>query len=47
MHQIAVVGLSAFGMALVEALAQERCRVLAVDIDENKVNQVRSWPTKL
>lgn len=41
MHQIAVIGLSAFGMALVEALAQERCHVLAVDIDEHKVNEVR------
>jgi trk system potassium uptake protein TrkA len=28
-------------MALVQALAQERCRILAVDIDEHKVNQVR------
>ena len=36
-----MIGLSAFGMALVQALAQERCRILAVDIDEHKVNQVR------
>ena len=41
MRRIAVIGLSAFGMALVEALAQEGCRILAVDIDEHKVNQVR------
>ena len=41
MRQIAVIGLSAFGLALVQALAKERCRVLAVDIDERKVNQVR------
>jgi trk system potassium uptake protein TrkA len=40
-RRIAVIGLSAFGMALVQALAQERCRILAVDIDEHKVNQVR------
>jgi len=40
-RQIAVIGLSAFGLALVQALAKERCRVLAVDIDERKVNQVR------
>ena len=43
MRQVAVIGLSAFGMALVEALAQERCRVLAVDIDEHKVNEVREF----
>lgn len=41
MRQIAVIGLSAFGMALVEALANERCHVLAVDIDEHKVDEVR------
>ncbi len=28
-------------MALVQSLAQEGCRILAVDIDEHKVNQVR------
>jgi hypothetical protein len=41
MSQIAVLGLSAFGRALVWVLVQERCRVLAVDIDDNKVNAVR------
>jgi trk system potassium uptake protein len=41
MRQIAVMGLSAFGLALVESLANERCRVLAVDIDEHRVNEVR------
>lgn len=41
MRRIAVLGLSAFGMSLVQALAEERCRILAVDIDEHKVNQVR------
>jgi trk system potassium uptake protein TrkA len=41
MPQIAVLSLSAFGRALVRALVQERCQVLAVDIDDNKVNAVR------
>lgn len=41
MRRIAVLGLSAFGMALVQALAREGCRILAVDIDEHKVNHVR------
>jgi trk system potassium uptake protein len=40
-RRIAVIGLSAFGMALVQSLAQEGCRILAVDIDEHKVDQVR------
>ncbi|MGE0684927.1 MAG: TrkA family potassium uptake protein [Candidatus Binatia bacterium] len=41
MRQIAVIGLSAFGLALVRALAQQRCRVLAVDLDEYKINSIR------
>lgn len=41
MRQIAVIGLSAFGLALVQSLANEHCRVLAVDIDEHRVNEVR------
>ena len=41
MRKIAVIGLSAFGTALVRELCQQRCRVLAVDIDEEKVDAVR------
>jgi trk system potassium uptake protein TrkA len=36
-----VIGLSAFGTALVRELSQQRCRVLAVDIDEERVDAVR------
>lgn len=43
MPRIAVLGLSAFGKTLVRALAEERCRVLAVDVDEARVNSVREW----
>ncbi len=43
MRQIAVIGLSTFGTGLVRALSQERCRVLAADLDENKVNAVREY----
>lgn len=41
MRKIAVIGLSAFGTALVRELSRERCRVLAVDIDEERVDLVR------
>lgn len=41
MSAVAVVGLSAFGTALVRALAGQRCRVLAVDLDEAKVEAIR------
>lgn len=41
MAAVAVVGLSAFGTALVRALAGQRCRVLAVDFDEAKVEAIR------
>lgn len=40
---IAVIGLSAFGGALVRALASARCRVLAVDQDEAKINAIREF----
>ncbi|MGE0821161.1 MAG: TrkA family potassium uptake protein [Candidatus Binatia bacterium] len=43
MRQIAVIGLSAFGTALVRNLAQERCRVLAVDLNEQRVDAIREW----
>lgn len=41
MRGIAVLGLSTFGMALVRALGRHRCRVLAVDVDEQKVDAIR------
>ena len=41
MRRIAVIGLSTFGTELVHALVEEHCRVLAVDMDENKVNTIR------
>lgn len=41
MRRIAVIGLSAFGTALVRALARQRCRVLAVDLNEYKINGIR------
>lgn len=41
MRKIAVIGLSAFGAALVRELSEQRCRVLAVDIDEEKVDSIR------
>lgn len=41
MRRIAVIGLSTFGLALVRALAQQRCRVLAVDFNESKIDRIR------
>jgi trk system potassium uptake protein TrkA len=41
MRTVAVIGLSTFGAGLVRALAEERCRVLAVDIDSDKVEAIR------
>lgn len=41
MQRIAVIGLSTFGIALVRALAEERCHVLAVDRDEVKIDSIR------
>lgn len=41
MRAVAVLGLSTFGMALVRSLNRYRCRVLAVDVDEQKVDAIR------
>jgi trk/ktr system potassium uptake protein len=41
MQRVAVIGLSAFGTALVHELAAKRCSVLAVDRDETKVAGMR------
>jgi trk system potassium uptake protein TrkA len=41
MRKIAVIGLSAFGATLVRELSELRCQVLAVDIDEGKVDAIR------
>jgi len=41
MRRVAVIGLSAFGESLVHELASKRVRVLAVDLDEAKVDGVR------
>ena len=41
MRRIAVIGLSTFGTLLVRTLAEERCYVLAVDLNEQKINMIR------
>jgi trk system potassium uptake protein TrkA len=41
MRKIAVIGLSAFGDALVRELSGLRCHVLAVDVDEEKIDAIR------
>jgi trk system potassium uptake protein TrkA len=41
MRRVAVLGLSAFGEALVRELAAKRVQVLAVDVDEAKVDAIR------
>jgi trk system potassium uptake protein TrkA len=41
MRRIAVIGLSTFGLALVRALHRQRCEILAVDLDEEKIDAVR------
>lgn len=41
MRRVAVIGLSAFGESLVRELSSKRVRVLAVDLDEAKVDCVR------
>jgi len=42
MKEVAVLGLGDFGMALVRALQANKVRVLAVDLDESRVESVRN-----
>lgn len=41
MRRVAVIGLSAFGSALVHELSAQRVKVMAVDLDESKVDAIR------
>lgn len=41
MKRFAVIGLSSFGIDLVKTLAKQNVEVVAIDIDEYKVNQVK------
>jgi trk system potassium uptake protein TrkA len=41
MKRFAVIGLSSFGIDLVKTLAKHDVEIMAIDIDEHKVNQVR------
>jgi trk system potassium uptake protein TrkA len=43
MKSVAVIGISTFGEGLVRSLAQQRCRILAVDIDPHKVDAMREF----
>ncbi len=41
MKKIAVIGLGSFGMNLVKSLAKKNCEIIAIDLDPNKVNEVK------
>ncbi len=46
MTQYAVIGLGAFGMSVAVSLAKERCQVLGIDMNEEKVNAVEDALTQ-
>lgn len=46
MRQIAVIGLGNFGMTLATKLAEKKCQVLAVDVDKEKVQDVKDKVTQ-
>lgn len=41
MKKFAVIGLSSFGLNIVKTLAQKDVEILAIDKDENKVNEIK------
>jgi len=46
MKQIAVIGLGRFGMSLAESLTENRCQVLAIDSDMERVKKAQSIVTQ-
>lgn len=46
MRNIAIIGLSSFGYYLCRFLAEEKVHVMAIDIDENKVESVKNFVRK-
>ncbi len=45
-RQIIVIGLGQFGLGLVRALSQTDAEIIAVDMDEKRVNLASSWVSK-
>lgn len=45
MKQFAVIGLGRFGFSVAETLAEKNCQVLAIDIDEEKVQDISEFVT--
>ncbi len=46
MKQIAVIGLGRFGMSLAESLMENRCQVLAIDTDMERVKKAQTFVTQ-
>lgn len=46
MKQIAVIGLGRFGMSLAETLTENRCQVLAIDTDMERVKKAQAFVTQ-
>lgn len=44
--QVIVVGLGQFGLGLIRALSHANTEVIAVDLDEKRVNMASSWASK-
>ena len=46
MRQVAVIGLGRFGSSIARTLAQKKCQVLAIDNDENKIQDISEAVTQ-
>jgi trk system potassium uptake protein TrkA len=46
MKQIAVIGLGRFGMSVAESLSENRCQVLAIDSDMDRVKKAQAFVTQ-
>ena len=46
MHQIAVIGIGHFGYTLATQLAEKKCQVIAIDIDPDKIHDIKDRVTQ-
>ena len=46
MKQVAVIGLGRFGMSVAESLSENRCQVLAIDSDMDRVKKAQAFVTQ-
>ena len=45
MKKIALIGLSSFGISVIKTLSKQGVEIIAIDIDEKKINDIKEYVT--